>query len=186
MNNFNIKLKNEFIFCIIILLSQIVSAQTKLENLYKVEVGLQGISVGSEIPINDKFLADVNLGWGGITDFWNTGISYEWSNHSNSIFARAQIRYYLNRKRRFEKEHSLKNNSGTFLALQSKFLFSGAEYNSPNVGKSWLNELQFGQQLPLGNRFIFRYSVGVGNASDLDYNQNKVYPSLGFALGYAF
>lgn len=179
-------MKKTLILSGMFLLSQIISAQTKLENSYKVEVGLQGISVGTEIPINDKFLADVNIGWGGITDFWTNGISYEWSNNSNSIFARAQVRYYFNRERRSEKGHSLKNNSGTFVAFQSKFLFSGTKYYSPQVGKSWLNELQFGQQLPLGNHFIFRYYGGIGNASDLEYNQNKVYPALGFALGYSF
>ncbi|MEN2436864.1 hypothetical protein AAH994_15730, partial [Weeksellaceae bacterium A-14] len=128
----------------LILFSQIISAQTKLENIYKVEIGLQGLSVGTEIPLNDKFLADVNIGWGGITDLWHNGISYEWTKNSNSIFARGQIRYYINRERREEKGHSLKNNAGTFLAYQTKFLFSGTEYYSPQVGKSWLNEIQFG------------------------------------------
>ncbi|MEN2436861.1 hypothetical protein AAH994_15715, partial [Weeksellaceae bacterium A-14] len=128
----------------LILFSQIISAQTKLENIYKVEIGLQGLSVGTEIPLNDKFLADVNIGWGGITDLWHNGISYEWSKNSNSIFARGQIRYYINRERREEKGHSLKNNAGTFLAYQTKFLFSGTDYYSPQVGKSWLNEIQFG------------------------------------------
>ncbi|WP_312207624.1 hypothetical protein [Epilithonimonas hominis] len=170
----------------LILFSQIISAQTKLENIYKVEIGLQGLSVGTEIPLNDKFLADVNIGWGGITDLWHNGISYEWSKNSNSIFARGQIRYYINRERREEKGHSLKNNAGTFLAYQTKFLFSGTEYYSPQVGKSWLNEIQFGQQLPLGTHFIFRYYGGVGNGYDLDNKNNKFYPAIGFAFGYAF
>lgn len=169
-----------------IFLSQIISAQTKLENIYKAEIGLQGISAGTEIPLSNQFLADVNLGWGGVTDFWHSGISYEWTKNSNSIFARAQVRYYLNRDRREEKGHSLKNNAGTFLALQTKYLFSGTDYLSPQVGKSWLNELQFGQQLPLKNHFIFRYHAGLGYAADLDYNQSKVYPAVGFAFGYAF
>ncbi|MGV4413295.1 hypothetical protein [Chryseobacterium sp. T1] len=177
-------MKKTFLIAGIIFLSQIISAQTKFENNYKLEIGLQGVSFGTEIPINDKFLADVNLGWGGITDFWHNGISYEWTNNSNSIFARAQIRYYLSRERRSQKEYSLKNNSGTFVAFQTKYLLSGMKYYP--VGKSWLNEIQFGQQLPLGNHFIFRYYAGIGNASDLDYKQNKIYPALGFALGYSF
>ena len=60
----------------VILFSQITNAQTNLENNYKIELGLQGISVGTEIPLSDKFLADINLGWGGITDLCHYCISY--------------------------------------------------------------------------------------------------------------
>ncbi|WP_300672152.1 hypothetical protein [Soonwooa sp.] len=177
-------MKKTLLFSGIIFLSQLFSAQTKLDQIYKVELGLQGISVGSEIPISNKFLVDVNIGYGGIIDFWSNGISYEWTNNSNSMFARGQLRYYISRERREEKGHSLKNNAGTFVAFQSKYLFSGTKIEA--VGKSWLNELQFGQQLPIGSHIIFRYYGGVGNAADLDNKLNKVYPALGFAFGYAF
>ena len=136
-------MKRIFLTLGVILLSQITDAQTKLENNYKIELGIQGISVGTEIPLSDKFLADINLGWGGITDLWHNGISYEWSRNSNSLFARGQVRYYLSRERREEKGHSLKNNAGTFIAYQTKFYFSGTDYYSPQVGKSWLNEVPF-------------------------------------------
>ena len=167
----------------LIAFGQYTNAQD-LENKYKVELGLQGISIGTEIPLSQKFLADVNLGWGGISDFSDSGVFYEWSGKSNSIFARGQVRYYFNRERRQSKGHSLKNNAGTFLAFQTKYYFSGIE--EYEVGKYWLNELQFGQQLPMGNHFIFRYHLGIGNANDLDYNYNTFYPTLGFAFGYSF
>lgn len=173
-------------FASLILCLQAVSAQTKLESNYKIELGIQGVSLGTEVPLSDRILLDINLGWGGITDLWHNGISYELSNNSNSYFARGQVRYYINRERREAKGHSLKNNAGTFLAYQTKFLFSGTDYYSPQVGKSWLNELQFGQQLPLGNHFIFRYYVGIGNGYDLDYQNSAFYPALGFTFGYAF
>ncbi|MEO6830735.1 MAG: hypothetical protein ABI378_00820 [Chitinophagaceae bacterium] len=174
------------ILCSQIVFAQLDSAQTKLENRYKVEFGIQGISVGTEIPLNDRFLADVNLGWGGVPDLWHNGLTYDWSKNCNSFFARGQVRYYLNRERRKKKGHSLKNNAGTFIAYQTKFLFSGTDYYSPKVGKSWLNEIQFGQQLPLGNHFIFRYYGGIGNGYDLDYKNSEFYPALGFAFGYTF
>lgn len=175
-------MKKTLLFTLFILSTKFTSAQTSLENKYKVELGLQGISIGTEIPINNVFLSDINLGWGGINDFSESGVSYEWSQKSNSLFIRGQIRYYFNRERRLKKGHSLKNNAGTFIALQTKYYFKGIE--AYNIGKYWLNELQFGQQLPLGNHFIFRYHLGIGNASDLDYHNNKIYPTLGFAFGY--
>lgn len=179
-------MKKIFFVLGLILSTQIISAQSKLEKNYKVELGLQGISVGSEIPLNDNFLVDLNFGYGGVTDFWHNGIGYEWSENSNSLFTRGQVRYYLNRERREKKGHTLKNNAGTFIAYQTKFYFSGTDYFSPQVGKSWLNEVQFGQQLPLGNHFIFRYYGGFGNAYDVDYKNSKFYPALGFTFGYAF
>lgn len=179
-------MKRIFVSFCVVALYQITNAQAKPENIYKIEIGIQGVSAGTEFPLSDKFLADVNLGWGGITDLWHNGISYEWSKNSNSLFARGQVRYYLSRERREEKGHSLKNNAGTFIAYQTKFYFSGTDYYSPQVGKSWLNEVQFGQQLPLGNHFIFRYYAGVGNGYDLDYYNSKFYPAVGFSFGYAF
>lgn len=173
----------KILLLIVIAFSQNSTAQ-QLENKYKIELGLQGVSVGTELPISQKFLADISVGWGGISDFSDSGVSYEWSGNSNSIFARGQIRYYLNRERREAKGHSLKNNAGSFVSFQTKYYFSGVE--EYEVGKYWLNELQFGQQLPLGNHIIFRYHVGIGNANDLDYNYNKFYPSVGFAVGYSF
>jgi hypothetical protein len=175
-------MKPFLLLCGTILISQIISAQEKLENIYKIELGIQGASIGIEIPIADNLLADVNFGWGGITDFSHGGISYEWSTNSNSFFARGQLRYYLNRKRRAEKRRSLKSNSGTFIAYQTKFCFQGSKYLQ--VGKNWLNELQFGQQLPLGRHFIFRYYAGVGSGYDIDYKNGAAYPALGFTFGY--
>ena len=99
----------------LIAFGQYTNAQD-LENKYKVELGLQGISIGTEIPLSQKFLADVNLGWGGISDFSDSGVSYEWSSKSNSIFARGQVRYYFNRERRQSKGHSLKK--------QRRYIFS--------------------------------------------------------------
>lgn len=177
-------MKKIFLFTLFLLSSKFMSAQNSLENKYKIELGLQGVSIGTEISINDVFLADINLGWGGINDFSKSGVSYEWSNKYNSIFVRGQIRYYFNREIRSKNGHSLKNNAGTFIALQTKYYFKGVEQD--NIGKYWLNELQFGQQLPLNNHFIFRYHLGIGSASDLDYNNNKIYPTLGFAFGYIF
>lgn len=179
-------MKQKLTLVFLSLFFQTAIAQLKLENIYKSELGIQGLSIGSEIPLNDKFLLDANLGYGGITDLWHNGISYEWTKNSNSVFIRGQIRYYLNRERRESKDHSLKNNAGTFVAYQAKFYFKGTDYFSPQVGKSLLNEIQLGQQLPLGNHIIFRYYGGLGNGYDLDYNHSQFYPAIGFSFGYAF
>lgn len=165
--------------------SAFMLSQTKLENVYKAEIGIQGISIGAELPFAKNMLADVNVGWGGVNNFDNNGLSYSWSGgNNNSGFLRGQLRYYLNRERREAKGHSLKNNAGIFLAYQTKFMFSRDSYHFYKSPSNWLNEIQFGQQLPLGKHFIFRYQAGVGLATKTDYHTSRFYPALGFAFGY--
>ena len=111
--------------------------------------------------------------------------SDEFSEDSRSLFFRGQLRYYLNRERRFEKNRSLRNNAGSYIAYQTRFLFNGGIHGYNVVGKVWHNEIHFGQQLPLGKRFTFRYRLGVGHAFDVDYNNHAIYPAVGFAFGFA-
>lgn len=158
---------------------------TKLENLYKVEVGIQGVSAGTELPISNKFLGDLGIGWGGLYDFQD-GISYAWGGGKSTLFLRGQLRYYLNRDRRQAKGHSLQSNSGTFLALQTKFLPLQNSYHFYKSETNWLNEVQFGQQLPLGQHLLFRYQIGVGFGTKTDYHHTDTYPALGATLGYRF
>lgn len=157
------------------------TAQTNLQNIYKIELGFQGISAGTELPIAKNLLTDLNVGYGGITDVWTNGLNYEWNSNSSSIFARAQLRYYISRDRREEKGHNMANNAGTFVALQTKFTFQGKKDDF--VGKTSFSELQFGQQLPIGQRIFFRYHAGLGYGRDVDHNIGRMYPALGFAFG---
>lgn len=157
----------------------------KLENLYKVEVGIQGISVGTELPLSDKFLADLDIGWGGVYDFQD-GISYAWGEGNSALFLRGQLRYYFNRERRETRGHSLLSNAGTFIAYQTKFLPLKNSYHFYRSETNWLNEIHFGQQLPLGKHLLFRYQAGVGFGTKTDYHQTDIYPALGATFGYRF
>ena len=109
-------MKKALFFLSMLSIALFASAQTKLETIFKTELSLFGISVGTELPISSKFLTELNLGWGGVSDYWNDGIKYEFSEDSRSLFFRGQLRYYLNRERRFEKNRSLRNNAGSYIA----------------------------------------------------------------------
>jgi hypothetical protein len=93
------------------------------------------------------------------------------------------LRYYISRENRENKNRSLVNNAGSFIGIQSKFNFNG---NKDYIGKTLLTDVHFGQQLPLGNRFIFRYHIGVGYANNFDLNYNTLYPAFNFTFGYTF
>lgn len=175
-------MKKTFLY-ILIALGSFVYSQTPLENKYKIEAGFHGINIGTEIPLNNFFLADINLGWGGIYDLSGDDFSYEWSDKNSGYFVKGELRYYVSRKRRENKGHTLKNNSGSFVAFQSKYIF---KENANFSGKVWMNEFHFGQQFALDKHFIFRYHIGLGVARDVDYNYNSAYLAAGLILGYTF
>ena len=72
---------------------------------------------------------------------------------------------------------------GGFWRVQSKFNFNG---NKDYIGKVLMTDVHFGQQLPLGNHFVFRYHVGLGYAKNFDYQYTSLYPALNVAFGYHF
>lgn len=84
---------------------------------------------------------------------------------------------------RAKKNRSLVNNAGSFWGVQSKFNFNG---NKDYIGKVLMTDVHFGQQLPLGNHFVFRYHVGLGYAKNFDYQYTSLYPALNVAFGYHF
>lgn len=78
------------------------------------------------MPINKRFLVDINTGVGR-ANLIGTNPSEYYLGSSNEeffygIFIKGQLRYYLNRERRAVKNRSLRNNTGSFmLAIQTQF-----------------------------------------------------------------
>lgn len=160
---------------------------TSLTNFFKIEGFVDKIGVGYELPINDKFLLDLNAGIGGANIIQPNNVGYKLGKNNDltysGLFIKGQLRYYISRENRANKNRSLSNNSGSFIGLQSKFNFNG---NKDYIGKTLLTDIHFGQQLPLGNNFIFRYHVGVGYANNFDLKYGSLYPAFNIAFGYAF
>lgn len=160
---------------------------TSLTSFFKIEGFVDKIGVGYELPINDKFLLDLNTGIGGANIIQSNNVSYKLGKDNglsyNGIFIKGQLRYYINRENRRSKKRSLINNAGSFIGIQSKFNFNG---NKDYIGKILLTDVHFGQQLPLGNNFIFRYHLGIGYANNFDLKYNSLYPAFNIAFGYTF
>lgn len=177
------------IFLLLTLLFSILSYSqknnTSLDSFLKIEGFIDKIGVGYELPINDKFLLDLNAGIGGANIIQPNEVGYKLGKSNNlnynGIFIKGQLRYYINRENRVNKNRSLSNNAGSFIGLQSKFNFNG---NKDYIGKTLLTDIHFGQQFPLGNHFIFRYHLGLGYANNFDFKYSSLYPAFNISFGY--
>jgi hypothetical protein len=89
------------------------------------------------------------------------------------------LRYYFNRDKREERGHSLLNNTGSFIGFQSKMVFN------KNVDDVLTNDIYFGQQLPLGKHWIYRYHVGFGLGFNLAQGFGVIYPTMVVVLDIA-
>ncbi|WP_407483355.1 hypothetical protein [Elizabethkingia meningoseptica] len=182
-------IRNTFI-AIFLLSTMLLYAQqsdqnkNSLTHFFKVEVFADKIAIGYELPLNNKFLIDFSTGVGAANDFRDGSKGIKWADNGTSylgIFLKGQARYYFNREARENRGHSLINNAGSFIGLQSKFNFNG----NKDIGKVLLSELHFGQQLPLGKSLFFRYHVGAGYGYNFGEKYSSIYPTLGLVFGYA-
>lgn len=159
--------------------------ETSLSPIFKIEGFVDKIGLGYELPINNNLLLDLNAGYGGANIIQPNQISYKLGKDDDKsyggIFLKGQLRYYLNREKRAAHNRSLKHNAGSFIGLQTKFNLNG---NKAYTGKTLLTDIHFGQQLPIGNKFIFRHHLGIGYANNFDLKYNSLYPAVNLSFGY--
>ncbi|MDO4763979.1 MAG: hypothetical protein Q4A00_06310 [Flavobacteriaceae bacterium] len=161
--------------------------EAQLTPHFKIEAFVEKIGLGYEVPLSSKVLLDVNAGVGGANIVIAPVLSYKLGRDNGinyyGIFVKGQLRYYISRDRRAKKGRSLGNNVGTFVGLQSKLNFNN---DSEYWGNVWLSDVHFGQQLPLGEKFVFRYHLGVGYTQNLTYKDKMLYPAVNLVFGYLF
>lgn len=97
-----------------------ILAGQDLEIIYKAELGLALANAGAEWPITPNLLVDLGAGLGPRYDMQDDMRMS--GGEDNTLFLRGQVRFYLNRAQREANGHSLRSNSGLFLAFQTKFL----------------------------------------------------------------
>uniref|UniRef100_UPI0039A4B0C7 hypothetical protein n=1 Tax=Ornithobacterium rhinotracheale TaxID=28251 RepID=UPI0039A4B0C7 len=154
---------------------------TSLENLAKIGIFIDHIQLGYELPLGQKYLLNLAVGAGGANIIEHNSFEYHLGNNYYGLYGKIQAKYYFNRERRVAKGRSLINNAGSFLGLQTKWNNNGnKEYTNP----TWLTDVHFGQQVPLGQKFLFNYQVGLGYGRDLETTEHLVYPAFSFNFSY--
>ncbi|WP_299823292.1 hypothetical protein [uncultured Pontibacter sp.] len=191
-------MKTRLIFLAISALSFGASAQsletlepTGLASMTKLEVGLQGIGVGYEIPLSKKLSVNLSAGLGG-------GYSIDQNDFANGFnsrliidepvaYFRSEVKYTYNREKRLAKGKPMWSNAGNYVAYQAKYttrrVFDGVDTGTP-LNKTLLNEVHWGIQRPLGQKFIFNTHVGLGYAADFDFKNSQLYPAAGAQFSY--
>lgn len=154
----------------------------QLDNFGKIELGFHGLSFGYELPISNKFVWENAIGAGMGMNAENNSASYTLDIIKPVPFFKTKLKFVYNINKRNEKEKITLNNSGNYIALQSKYSFgksANTAYNS-----ALLTEVHWGLQRSLGGNFIFNTHIGLGFVSDFDTNSFAFSPSFGLAFGY--
>ncbi|TPE40259.1 hypothetical protein [Pontibacter mangrovi] len=167
---------------------------TGLVSMTKLEAGLQGIGVGYELPFSSKWSVNLSAGLGG-------GYSIEKNSYANGFhstfilnepvaYFRSELKYTYNRQKRIEKGKPVLNNAGNYVAFQTKYatsrVFGRSDWGFVNepLNKTLLNEVHWGMQRPLGQRFLYNLHLGIGYARDFNYRNSQLYPAAGLQFAY--
>jgi hypothetical protein len=170
------------------LFAQKTSTDNRLENLFKLDLGLRGIGVSYEPRLGKKINIDLAAGLGGGYDIWTNSFEYNWQIFNPAIYLIVNPKFYYNRNKRLAKAKSISRNSGNYIGMAIK-------YTTPNLGEATyvydalLFNLHWGLQRPIGKRWTFNTHVGVGYATDATDLQNAggtVYPAMDLRFAYVF
>ena len=174
---------------LVILLSTLgfkASAQEKdneqIDNFGKIELGFHGLSFGQELPISNKFVWENAIGAGMGMNARGNSANYTLDVVRPVPFLKSKLKFVYNINKRIKKEKITVNNSGNYVALQTKYSFgkSGSFTYNPAL----LTEVHWGIQRSLGGNFIFNTHIGLGFVSDFDTSSTAFSPTFGLAFGY--
>lgn len=162
----------------------------ELERILKLELGLQGIGVGYEFPLSEKWSVNLSAGLGGGYSVYASSFRSTFVINQPVAYSRSEFKYIYNRRKRLSKSKSILHNTGNYLALQTKYttrrVFGGTTWDeiTDPLNRTLLNEIHWGIQRPLGQKFIFNSHIGFGYAADFDFNDGQVYPAAGVQFAY--
>lgn len=166
------------------------TASTELERIVKLELGLQGIGLGYELPFSEKWSVNLGAGLGGGYSVYDSSFRSTFVINQPVAYFRSEFKYTYNRRKRLSKSKSVLNNAGNYIAFQTKYttrrVFGGNTWDEMTdpLNRTLLNEIHWGIQRPLGQKFIFNFHLGLGYAADFDFNDGQVYPAAGVQFAY--
>ena len=176
-------MKKNFFALLLFVTSSIIS-QEYLEDQFKLEYNLLGVGVSYEAPISEKFLIDLGAGVGG-------GVagtrSYTWEFNSNlASYFKGELKYMYNREKRLKKGKNMENNSGNYIAFQTKYFTRRFSENTnfEPLNRAILNEFHWGLQRSMGGNWLFSFHVGLGFLRNIDDDYNLVSPAIGLKFLY--
>lgn len=163
----------------------------ELVPMAKLELGLHGIGVGYELPFSEKLSANFSAGLGGGYSIWNNHFQSTFVLNEPVVYFRSELKYTYNRNKRLYKSKSILNNAGNYVAFQTKYT-TRRVFGSPSMydgdytflNRTLLNEVHWGIQRPLGQKFLFNLHLGLGYAHDFYFDEGQLYPAVGIQFAY--
>jgi len=170
------------------------TSSVALDKLLKLELGLHGLGLGYEVPFAEKWSVNLSGGLGGGYYLENSGNANDFNSsfiiNQPVAYFRSEFKYTYNRRKRLIKSKSILHNTGNYVAFQTKYTTNRVfrsnaweEMINP-LNRTLLNEIHWGIQRPLGQKFIFNMHLGLGYATDFDFNNSQVYPAAGVQFAY--
>jgi len=148
----------------------------ELQKQFKIDFNFMGSGVSYEIPLAKKWTVDLSIGIGGGS---TSGNDFVWILNSSPAL------YLIFNKRRGKVKNNT-NNSGNYLAFQTKYTskrFSKNKREAP-LHNTLLTEIHWGMQRSLGDKWLFNVHFGIGVLRDLDFNDGTLFPALGLKFSY--
>jgi len=157
-------------------------AKAPLNQFARINLGLHGIEATYELPISSSIVWENSFGAGMRSYTVNNSVNYRFYLDSPTPYVLSELKYFYNREKRTRKGRSSLNNSGNYIGLQGKYSFG--DNRTFRLNKTFLTELHWGIQRPLGKRFIFDLHLGIGYLTDFDFKDGNISPTFGLRFGY--
>ncbi|MEG0917929.1 MAG: hypothetical protein RSF68_13030 [Myroides sp.] len=157
-------------------------AQSTLEKVGKVSLGLQGAEFSYELPLGKSLLLESAAGLGVGMEVDKDNSRYTFYVLDPVPFVSTELKWIYNREKREAKEKNNANNAGNYAGLQTKYSFGNN--NSLALNKVLLTDIHWGLQRSLGTKFTLNTNVGLGYMYDFDSTYGSVAPVLRVKFGY--
>lgn len=157
-------------------------AQSTLEKVGKVSLGLQGAEFSYELPLSKSLLLESAAGLGVGMEVDHDKITYSFYLLDPVPFVSTELKWIYNREKREAKEKNNFNNAGNYVGLQTKYSFGHP--NSLVLNKALLTDIHWGLQRSLGTKFTLNTNIGLGYMYDFDTTYGDVAPVLRVKFGY--
>ena len=174
--------------------AQSAEESQSLHHLFKIELGFQGLGLAYELPLSGRWSLDLSTGLGGGYHVGNSyrghSFQYQWIINDPVMYLKSKVKYNYNRPKRLGRGKPLRNNASNYVAFQTKYtterVFNRrvADQFTDPLNSTLLNEVHWGIQRPLGQRFLFNMHLGLGIAVDYDFNNSSVYPGFGLKFSH--
>lgn len=159
-----------------------VFAQSTLEKVGKVSLGLQGAEFSYELPLGKSLLLESAAGLGVGMEVDHNKSTYSFYLLDPVPFVSTELKWMYNREKRGAKEKNNANNAGNYVGLQTKYSFGHP--NSLALNKALLTDIHWGLQRSLGTKFTLNTNIGLGYMYDFDTTYGDVAPVLRLKFGY--